>query len=597
MNGRSGISPWDPARQVLGPKRGTFSDQQPRRRQSKKRPLPRQDSLPHGPTQQNMGPRQNVTGEYSERRSDQLQNPSYILPAQVIPQPHIPFAHPPFQQPQIPLTNATFGQSQEHPLSTSEYQDPFEGSFVTSGPVVHEGFVPAPGHEKDDEFDYPAYRDSFFQVQSDDGADSDDEEALLADEGRILREIENRQDDVERDSDYSAAASEELEDDADEMILDDDFDEDEEDRPQRRSSKRGGRSRGRGRRGRGGGPASRGRGDSAGTPSRRGRKKGTPGRPKGKRGPRPAADPGPQFKEYQRLANAAYLNKDYDTAIENASKAIQTNPEIFAAHSLLSEIFADIGDEQKSLEAIIIGAPTKRDKELWYLIIDRIQAINEEEYPLFTEENKCSIIIDCLRAVISIDPNDYSARSQRLVLEAKLGHASKAVKMARKMLTIRPFDDGVLKIMARMGTSSTKQTKIHLSRIIASFDTSIAYFLAHDQPSDSAFNWSILNIYLDLLDRSGDYDRGLPRLKALSRWLQNRKTETFWDEQEDDREFDLEDDPRRTEVPQFERNKTSYGQMLPLEIRTKMGLFRLRKDPPDFSEAMVGIPLYTLLQF
>jgi general transcription factor 3C polypeptide 3 (transcription factor C subunit 4) len=465
------------------------------------------------------------------------------------------------------------------------------GTYITAAPVVHEGFIPAPGHEEEDALDdlYPSYRDSLFNDQSDDSNDSDDERELLAEEERLLRDIESKNDDADYDSDFSMEDAEEYdEDDPDELIVEEEIDDEEDDdddvqtrRP--RSSTRGGRGRGRGR----GRPPSRGRGGLRGSQSKRGR-----GRPKAARGPRPTADPGPEFKEYQRVANDAYLRKDYPKALENANKAIRLNPEIFATHSLRSEIFADMGNEQMSLEALLVGAPTKRDKELWFYIIDRVKKIDPKEYPVFTNSNKTALILDCLRAILLIDGDDYEARSQKLEIESRLGHISRSVKMCRRMLSLRPYDIAVLKMMARLGTSSPKQTRLHLSSIINSFDTSIAYLLEHDDPANSNLDWSLLNIYLDLLDQNGDYARGITRAKTLSRWIQLRKDETYWEDQEDDREFDADDLPRRVAVPDFTGSSetSQYGKTLPLEIRTKLGLFRLRLQPPDIGEAMVRMP-------
>jgi general transcription factor 3C polypeptide 3 (transcription factor C subunit 4) len=451
--------------------------------------------------------------------------------------------------------------------------------------VVHEGFVPAPGHETDHLEIESNYAESLFPHQTDDEGDSEDDEASKTDEERLLTEIENNNDNTDEDSDFSIEdAEDEFENDPDEVLPDEELDEEdaEIEEEQHRRSRSGGRRGGRGGRGRRGRPAGRARGGLRGTFSNRGRP------PKG-RGPRPTADPGPEYKNLQRKANDAYLRQDYTAALEYANKAVQMNPEIFATHSLRSEIYADLGDEQKSLEALIIGAPTKRDKELWFYIIDRVKKVDPAKYPVFSNANKTALILDCLRAILQIDGDDYDARSQKLEIESRLGHISRAVKMCRRMLTLRPYDVEVLKMMARLGTSSPKHTRLHLSDLISSFDSSIAYFLEHEDPTSGSLDWSLLNIYLDLLSQNGESARGLERAKTLSRWIQLRGHETYWDGQPDDREFDIEDEPRRVAVPGFCRRPTTaeYGQTLPLEIRVKLGLFRLGLQPPDLREAMV----------
>jgi general transcription factor 3C polypeptide 3 (transcription factor C subunit 4) len=194
-----------------------------------------------------------------------------------------------------------------------------------------------------------------------------------------------------------------------------------------------------------------------------------------------------------------------------------------------------------------------------------------------------------------LDNENYEARSHILEIEASLGHVSRCVKLGRKMLKIRrereePPDIEVLKIMAMMGTSSKRQTKIHLNKLLDSFDEAIDFY-TKKKPDDSAFDWEMINIYLDLLERRGQYDYALRRLKALARWKQGRAKDTYWDDEDDDCEYDLDDEPRRITVPHFKRkaHNAKFGQTLPLEIRVKMGVFRLRKSPDDFREAMVSL--------
>jgi general transcription factor 3C polypeptide 3 (transcription factor C subunit 4) len=69
-----------------------------------------------------------------------------------------------------------------------------------------------------------------------------------------------------------------------------------------------------------------------------------------------------------------------------------------------------------------------------------------------------------------------------------------------------------------------------------------------------------------------------------------RKDETYWDDVEDDREFDIDDYPRQAADPGLSGDSvhTINQEALPLEIRVKLGLFRLQLHPPDLKEAMVS---------
>lgn len=502
------------------------------------------------------------------------------------------YGHPEqlFQQPTplIPLS-AVEDLHPHEPYTSSTFQDPFNRAFISNQPVVHEGYIPAPGTRDEDL--YPnlpdGYRDSLFQ-DYDDSSDESDFDRRLA-EAEELREIEE-QDDSEIDADYSEEDAEQDEGDPNEMEIDENYVE-ERSKPKARRGKPSARGTRGGRRGR---PPGRGRGGFSAAPRAKLRER-KPGRPSGKRGPRPIADPGPEFRHLQRSANERFIARDYPKALEFGQKAVQLNPEIFDAHNIVSEIYAAMGEELKSIESLIIGAPTKRDPELWHLIIERIKKLDTTDHPNYTEEVKTAIILQCLKSIIALHVTNYEARSLKLEIEARLGHVSKCVNLGTKMLkTLRDKkedpDTEVLKIMAMMGTSTAKQTKRHLTKIIEEFDQAIETYTGPGRdPKASDLDWELINIYLDLLDRTGEYDYALRRLKDLSRWKQGRRNETYWDEQKDDREFDIEDTPRRVEVFDFKRKSKSakYGETLPLEIRVKMGLFRLRKSADDYPEAMV----------
>lgn len=559
--GRGFFHQWQSRPPPVAPVRGTFSDAPPSRPQV---PFAGQQLPPHIP--------------------DGL----YVHPQQLYQQTQTAFT------PLIPLSAVEDLQLPQVPFSSGAISESLTGvPFATSGPVVHEGYIPAPGRNDEDVYPAlpPGYDDRF---ESSDDESSYDRELTFEEQMRELEE----QDNSEIDKDYSEEDAQEDAGDPDEMELGVEF-EDEEGRIERKRSKpstRGGTSRAvrGGRRGR---PRGSGRGGYLGTTTARKKPTGRkPGRKKGSRkGPRPPADPGPEFKELQRQANERFIAQDFPAALEFAQQAIHLNPEIFDAHNIASECYRGMGEEIKSIDSLIIGAPTKRDVSVWSYIIERVNNLDESEYPEYTEEAKTALTLRCLLQIVSLDANNYEARSHILQIEAGLGHSSRCVKLGRKMLKIcrenkLPPDTEVLKTMAMMGTVSKKQTKIHLKRLLESFDEAIEYYTRRNVDG-SSFDWEMINIYLDLLERKGNYEQALLRLKYLARWKQGRAKESFWNDQDDDREYDLEDEPRRAAVPQF-RGKfqdAKHGQTLPIEIRVKLGIFRLRNSPGDFREAMVSL--------
>jgi len=526
-----------------------------------------------------------------QQHATHVPNGQYVHPQQMYQQTQSAFT------PLIPMSAVEDLQLPQVPFHSGE---PMSGvPFATSGPVVHEGYIPAPGRNDEDTYpDMPPGYDDHFDTSEE---ESDYDRHLTFEEH--MRQLEEH-DNSEVDKDYSEEEAQEDAGDPSEMELEGEF-EDEEDRTIRKRGKssakgtalevaRGGVGVVRGnKRGRARGS---GRGGQSGSAMTRKKSKGRGrGRPKtSRKGPRAQAEPGPEFNALQRQANEKYIAQDFPAALELAQKAIQLNPEIFDAHNIASECWRGMGEEIKSIDSLIIGAPTKREASQWQYIIERVNNIDEAKYPEYTEEAKTALTLRCLLQIVHLETNNYEARSHILQIEAGLGHSSKCVKLGRKMLKIRKEnkeapDTEVLKIIAMMGTTSKRQTKIHLKRLLESFDESIDFFLKK-KPDQSDLDWEMINIYLDLLERKGDYEHALRRLKALARWKQGRVKEKYWDDQDDDREYDLEDEPRRAAVPHFRRKikDAKYGQTLPLEIRVKLGIFRLRKSPGDFQEAMVS---------
>jgi general transcription factor 3C polypeptide 3 (transcription factor C subunit 4) len=534
---------------------------------------------PYGqwPARNRNGPRSGqfvpVAGTFSEPAPQPI---GYPRQQQHIPSPAhhlLPPQHAYNGPPRIPISNTEFEQAQAS-FSGAPYPDPLNAPLFTE-PVEYEGFIPAPGHENDHVTAPDTFDNGRYDYETSSQEDDSEEERLTA-EAALTH-------DREEDKDFSLSDDELEENPEDFMIVDADLSE-EETIPKRGKPKTRG-TRG-GRRGR---PPLDGRGGPRPI-ARRGRKPGSKGRPKGKIGPRPVADPGPEFKELQRLANEAYMKEDYETAMSHAKEAIKLNPEIFSAYSLLSEIYAAMGNEEDSIGSLMGGAPTKRDKHLWYLLLERIENIDPIDYPRMDKRMKDKLSVLCLTSIIYLDSDDWDARYKKLELEVRRQRYSSCVILCRKMLKMRPHDTRVLSTMAQMGTANNRQASLHLSNIIESFESTIGYFVAFNDPSNSGLDFGFLYVYLDLLDKAGDYNYALVRLKTLSRWIQKRTTETYWDDLDDDREFDFEDVPRRIAVAEYaqqtKRRRGNYGKGLPLEIIIKMGLFRLRTTPPNFEEAM-----------
>ncbi|CAI7596118.1 unnamed protein product [Penicillium bialowiezense] len=298
-----------------------------------------------------------------------------------------------------------------------------------------------------------------------------------------------------------------------------------------------------------------------------------------KRGPRKPIEPSAEFKVLHSEATSAFIDGQYDRAIELVLQAIQINPEMYAAHSLLSEIFLARGEDDKALKALFNGAHTRpKDPRVWFklakLILERAKD---------NRESALHDVVYCYSRIIDVDPLNDTIRSQRAAAYRQLGHNGKAATEYERLLRDNPHSAEALRHLA--------ETYIDLGEVqkaVDHYSNSIDHYLSID-PADSDFEWSDINIYAELFGYLKQPDEGLYNMKLLARWRLGRGEDTIWDDfEDDDREWDAEDSPRRIKTDGFEPNewpRDTYGLGLPLELRIKMGIFRLKMDEKYHEEA------------
>lgn len=301
-----------------------------------------------------------------------------------------------------------------------------------------------------------------------------------------------------------------------------------------------------------------------------------------KRGPRKPIEPSAEFKQLHTDATLAFIDSDHERAIALVKQAINLNPEIFAAHSLLSEIFLAQGQREKAFAALFSGAHTRpKDPGVWMQVAKFIGERSGDDRPAALQD-----MIYCYSRVIEIELDNHDARFQRAAANRELRLDGKAAYDYERLLKKMPHNTEVLRSLA--------ETYIDLpdvNRAVELYDAAIAHYMTLTPEEAPEFAWSDVNIYTDLCAYRKDYRQGILALRSLARWLLGRKDDTDWDlVQDDDREWDGEDFPRRTQTPWFILGQyplESYGYGLPLELRIKMGIFRLRLNPVYKHEALV----------
>lgn len=302
-----------------------------------------------------------------------------------------------------------------------------------------------------------------------------------------------------------------------------------------------------------------------------------------KRGPRKPLEPSHEFKILHSEAASAFIDHDYERAVDLVQQAIQINPEMFAAHSLLSEIFLAQGQKEKALTALFSGAHTRpKDPTIWTKVAKLILEVAGDD-----RTSALNDVIYCYSRIIEIDQKNYNVRFQRATLNRELGHNGKALTEYERLLKDLPHDTRTLRHLAEIYIDLNEIEKAKMQ-----YEASIQYYQSLDLQEGTDFTWSDVNIYVELYSYVDEYAAGIHALKSLSRWLLGRKADTKWDlVQADDREWDMENSPRRIEVPGFtpgEHSSAAYGLGLPLELRVKLGIYRLKLGDSHRDEAIVS---------
>ncbi|KAI9678836.1 MAG: transcription factor TFIIIC subunit tfc4 [Caeruleum heppii] len=302
-----------------------------------------------------------------------------------------------------------------------------------------------------------------------------------------------------------------------------------------------------------------------------------------KLGPHKPVEPSPELRLLLSYASEAFVAGDYDRAEDLCYQIMLQNDEIYEAHALLSGVYLERGETRRGIIASMSAAHLRpRDSALWKNCANTILDHAGDKRTEFLKD-----AIYCYSHLISIFADDLESRYERVLLVRELGLVNRAARELETLHSILPRDRNVVRLLAEVYTDLQELKKAE--------DVYQAFIEAGmgadgDEMLDEHFGWSDVNIYINLFGLQGKYREGIFQLKRLARWLLGRDEETFWDDfHEDDREWDAEDFPRRLQVSQHipgRFNQDSYGQGLPMELRVKCGIYRLRESTEHFTEAL-----------
>ncbi|ORY02982.1 hypothetical protein K493DRAFT_297630 [Basidiobolus meristosporus CBS 931.73] len=287
----------------------------------------------------------------------------------------------------------------------------------------------------------------------------------------------------------------------------------------------------------------------------------------GKRG-RTRKDPNltPEIQRMLGEANLLYVEKKYTEAISTLQEIIRLSPNVHKAWFTLGMIQEELGNEDKALQLYLVAAHlTLKDGALWKrlgLMSKKQGAIQQAIY--------------CFSRAISADYHDVDAIWDRSFLYADSGQLRKAIEGYKSILQYVPYHMNVIRELTRIYIQIND-----LNSAISFFEEALSHYLQRESPQSIhspitlnnaadifGFDYSDLNIMVELYMMMGDFEKAIKSLKRGVRKLHGRDKEVWWDTVEDDREFD--DTPN-----------SSIAPILPLELRAKLGECRLMLGQVD----------------
>ncbi|KAI9167310.1 Protein VTS1 [Paramyrothecium foliicola] len=304
-------------------------------------------------------------------------------------------------------------------------------------------------------------------------------------------------------------------------------------------------------------------------------------RGRGARGPRKAAKPRGDITARLSKVNQAFLTGRYADALDLAFEIIRINAETHQAWTTVGSIFEEQGVLDRALSAKVYAAHLRpKDVNGWL----QCASFALETLEVNEAENLHTARL-CFSAALRADPTNIQARLGKASVCHQQGHLSAAITEYNYVLRSRPRDLDLVRKLAEACVDN-KHAESAVPSAIAAYQRFFDFARAEapDQTSDAL--WHDVGIYVELFAATGRYREAIRELKALSRWLVGRISESYWDSCDiDDREWDA-DEERRLEVPEYPSLRSStvlYGQSLPHDLRARLAIYRLRLD--DLSEA------------
>lgn len=288
-----------------------------------------------------------------------------------------------------------------------------------------------------------------------------------------------------------------------------------------------------------------------------------------------------EFRRLNGLVTAAWLKEDYDEALRHALDAIQVDPTQFSLHATVSEILMKKGRDKDAVDALFAGVQSNNEVNNWWYVADHVQRSSKNTV---LERKR---LIFCYSTILRLE-KDENQLTQARIERMKAYHNHRSFRRARGdcllLLEKDPYNAFFLRTLAQVSTSLNQpEPAVKEMKVFVDYSMEVDY---DEQETD--LSWDMASMYIELLAQANQLEEAIHMLKVISRWILGRQHETYWDNLEDDREWDIEDD-RRNEIKNFVANEyqeEQYGAGLPIEFRVRLATLRIQTDSDDIDEAM-----------
>lgn len=284
-----------------------------------------------------------------------------------------------------------------------------------------------------------------------------------------------------------------------------------------------------------------------------------------------ARDLDPEVKMNMSEANEAFVQEDMQLALSKYLEVIKMDPKNFGAYKAIGEIYKSQDRLHECCNYWLLAANFQPwNSEFWATVADLSSELGYTDQAVY-----------CFTQAIASDATKNPQYIfERAMLYKEKKQYGRALEGFQKVHAAFPTDSGIVKQLASV--------YVEQKRLNDAINLYMNILDKNMQPEGEAqvptFDWTELNILTELYVTQHSYQIGIKVVKLVSRWLQNRSDETWWDEQGN---LDVEFDDRRFEFlkarPEL-KVTSSRDFSLPIDIRFKLGVLRLGLSHKD--EAM-----------